>query len=221
MRIKKKKNLDKRLKEVENYLIKPSKNILNVKEAVLVKDYFDLEEIFGNSNELSLDIGCGKGSFAVNFGETFSSENIVGVEKMQNIILSGCELLKERDLQNVKFLNSGAEYLPRYFKENSIKNIFLNFSPPFPQKSYENRRLTNPEFLKVYKYLLKKEGKLYLKTDDADFFDYSVEMLGKNGFAVKIENAEQLNVPKTEYERKFLALGMKIYALSAKLNADL
>ena len=43
---------------------------------------------------------------------------------LENIIVMACEDAKKQDLTNVKFVNSGAEYLPRYIKDNSISNTF-------------------------------------------------------------------------------------------------
>ena len=122
-------------------------------------------------------------------------------------------------LKNVKFLNSGAEYLPRYIKDDSIDNIYLNFSPPYPQESYENRRLTCSRHVLAYKAFLKVGGAVYQKTDDKGLFDYSMLKFKEHGFYVKdvsaeIENGNLSNVC-TEYESKFRAQGLPIYALIA------
>ena len=62
---------------------------------------------------------------------------------------------------------------------------------------------------------------MYQKTDDKPFFDFSFEKFVANGFVTedvseKINKGEISNV-QTEYESKFRALGMNIYALIAKL----
>ena len=129
------------------------------------------------------------------------------------------EATKKNGIDNIRFINSGAEYLPRYLKENSIQNIYLNFSPPYPQKGYEGRRLTSDGFINGYKEFLVGGGTIYQKTDDREFFEYSFDKFNEHGFKVfdiseDIENGKVSNT-MTEYESKFRKLGMKVYALKA------
>ncbi len=223
MRMRRKKHLIDRLSEVKDCLIQVERDILDVQKAVQDKKYFDYQELFGNQNSLEVEIGCGKGGFILETAKKNPNVNYIAVEMMQNIIVMAVEKAYNIGLKNVRFINSGAEYLPRYLRPKSVDTIYLNFSPPYPQNSYENRRLSNPAFLDGYKSYLKDNGEIYLKTDDKNFFDYSAETLAKNGFAVQIiEDLEERKTLKnsvvTEYESKFLALGMPIYYLRAKLN---
>ena len=220
MRIRKKKHLKDRLALVRDMVIVPNRDIPNVLEAIKRKDYFNYKEIFGNDNPVELEIGCGKGSFIIEKAKRNPDVNYLAVELLENIIVMAAEHAKDAGLTNLKFVNSGAEYLPRYIPENSIRNIYLNFSPPFPQDGYEGRRLTNSRFISAYKSFLVEGGCVYQKTDDVDFFNYSFEKFSDYGFAVelwtdRIDTLEYNNV-QTEYEKKFREQGVKINALIAK-----
>ena len=220
MRIRKKKHLKDRLALVSDMVIVPNRDIPNVLEAIKRKDYFNYKEIFGNDNPVELEIGCGKGSFIIEKAKRNPDVNYLAVELLENIIVMAAEHAKDAGLTNLKFVNSGAEYLPRYIPENSIRNIYLNFSPPFPQDGYEGRRLTNSRFISAYKSFLVEGGCVYQKTDDVDFFNYSFEKFSDYGFAVelwtdRIDTLEYNNV-QTEYEKKFREQGVKINALIAK-----
>ncbi len=212
MRIRKKKHLQERLLSVKDYLIVPNKDVLNVLEAIKNKDYFDYKSIFANDNPVELEIGCGKGGFIIKKAKQNPNVNYLAVELLENIIVMACENAKSMGLTNVKFVNSGAEYLPRYIKENSIENIYLNFSPPFPQDGYEGRRLTNDRYVCAYKSFLKDGGAIFQKTDDVSFFEYSFNKFIANGFKVKnlTEDLKQGKIPnvKTEYEAKFEEIGI-------------
>lgn len=175
MRIRRKKYLKERLDKVSKKLVVIDKNVINVNEALKDKKYLDLESIFTNKNPLCLDIGCGKGGFICQTAKANKNKNYLGIEMMENIILLAAENAQREDIQNLLFMNTGAEYLPRYLKDNSVSEIYLNFSPPYPQNGHENRRLTNDRFLSVYKSLLVDCGKIYLRTDDKDFFTYSCD----------------------------------------------
>lgn len=220
MRIRRKKHLEERLKNVSEYLIVPNMDIPNVKLAVEEKKYFDFSQMFNNNSPVELEIGCGKGSFIVEKAKRNPNVNFVAVELLENIIVMACELAKENCLTNVKFVNSGAEYLPRYIKDKSISNIYLNFSPPFPKDGYEHRRLTCDRFVSSYKSFLKDEGCIYQKTDDKFLFDYSFGKFVEHGFEVSditdLINNKQIDNIQTEYEKKFCDIGLKIYGLIAK-----
>ncbi len=219
MRIRKKRHLDERLLAVKDYLIVPDRDIPNVLEAVKNKKYFNFSEIFNNDNPVELEIGCGKGGFIVQKAIENPNINFLAVELLQNILVMACENAKSKNLKNLKFVNSGAEYLPRYIPEGSIQNIYLNFSPPFPQDGYEGRRLSSDRFVVAYKDYLIPNGAVYQKTDDREFFEYSFSKFVEHGFDVRevsddIASGKIYNI-KTEYEQKFNALGINANALIA------
>ena len=221
MRIRRKKHLEERVAILSDYLLVLDESIKNVNEAIKVKNFIDTKAIFNNENPVELEIGCGKGGFVCEKARQNPQINYIAVEMLQNIIVMSAELAKSNNLRNVIFLNSGAEYLPRYIKPQSINTIYLNFSPPYPKDGYENRRLTSERFVKFYREFLKEGGKIIQKTDDKDFFEYSKSIFSKNGFIVldltnEYNDGKILSV-KTEYELKFNEIGIKTNYLEAIL----
>lgn len=221
MRIRRKKHLAERLEKVDN-IIQTDRRVVNVTESVKVKEYFNYLQIFGNNNPVKLEIGCGKGGFICNTALVHPEYNYVAVELLENIIVMASEKAEKLGINNVKFVNSGAEYLAKYIRDNSIEQIFLNFSPPYPQESYKKRRLTYDRHIINYKNFLVNGGSVIQKTDDKDFFEYSFSQFERFGFDVKnisedIEKGVLENV-LTEYESKFREAKMPIYALIAKIN---
>lgn len=223
MRMRKKKNLEKRLLSCENNLLTPRSDDLNSVTAIDKKEYFDFKEMFGNDNPVELEIGCGKGGFICQLAKQNPDKNFIAVEKIGNVIVNGCERAEKENIKNIIFLKCGAEYLPKYFPENSIDNIYLNFSCPYPKKRYENHRLTNGRFLNLYKMFLKKDGMIFQKTDNMHFFEYSIAEFSQNGYALQnvsldLHNSDFENNIMTEYEKRFSDLGQPIYRLEAYLK---
>ncbi len=220
MRIRRKKNIDERLKAVSDYVIFSDLDIMNVNLAVKDKKYLDFNKIFGNNNPVELEIGCGKGGFIIEKAKLHPDTNFIAVELLSNIIVMAGEGAKRENLKNVKFFNCGAEYLPRYIKPNSIQNIYLNFSPPFPGERYKNRRLTKDTLILNYKDFLIENGSVFQKTDDKEFFDFSFSQFAKFGFNVlnvsELVRDKKIENVLTEYERKFIELNLPIYYLIAK-----
>ncbi|MBR2870353.1 MAG: tRNA (guanosine(46)-N7)-methyltransferase TrmB [Clostridia bacterium] len=220
MRIRRKKHLKERLNNVSDILFVADFDIPNSNLAILDKKYFDFEAMYGNTNSVCLEIGCGKGLFACESGRLNPNKNYLAVELLDNIIVMACERCKDYKISNVRFFNCGAEYLPRYIKDGSISTIYLNFSPPFPGDRYENRRLTCDRLMAFYLRMLINGGEIELKTDDKEFFEYSFNQMIKFDLDV-VDLTEKLacgNVfsVETEYEKKFKQDNMRIYYFKTK-----
>ena len=223
MRMRKKKHLEERLEAVKNYLYISNCDDRNFNTAVNIKDYIDLDSWFGVSQPVHLEIGCGKGRFAVEYARLNPDINIIAVEKDSNVIVSACELAQSENLKNLKFIKGSAEYLERHLKENSIQRIILNFSCPFPKNKYASHRLTNYTFLEIYKRLMCDGAEIHQKTDNMHFFEFSLEQFSSSGFALKnvtldLHNSSFEGNIITEYESRFLALGQPIYRLEAYIK---
>ena len=222
MRMRNKKNLKPRLEAVADYLLDATSEDPNAKTAVLVKEYFDYEAIFGNDHPVYLEVGCGKGQFIVELAARHPEYNYIAVEKVANVIVTAAERAKEAGLQNVKFALCGAEYLPKFLPEQSIAGIYLNFSCPYPKITYANHRLTNQRFLVIYKELLAPGAVIEQKTDNMHFFEYSLEEFTKGGYRLQnisldLHHSDFEGNIVTEYEQRFSSQGYPIYRLEAYL----
>ena len=226
MRMRKKRNFEARMDAVSPYLLAQGTNgILNMKEAVeSFRALIDFQKAFGNDKPVALEIGCGKGGFVIAMAEKYPSVNFLALEKMSNVILTPLEEVAKRGLDNVKFLNIRAECLPCYIPEKSLSAIYLNFSTPLPKLGYATQRLTHRNFLQVYKKLLADGGKIVQKTDDREFFEFSLEEFKACGFQVKelSYNLHENGNPEwnivTEYEEKWIEKGLPIHRVVAVLE---
>ena len=223
MRMRRKRNFDGRMDACSHLLLARGANgILNMKEAAEnFRALVDFSAVFWNDNPVALEIGCGKGGFVIALATKNPSMNYVALEKMSNVILTPLEEVVEKGIENIRFLNIRAECLPCYIPEGSIDAIYLNFSTPLPKLGYASQRLTHRNFLNMYKKLLKKGGRIYQKTDNRDFFDFSLEEYKACGFALENvnynlhENGNPDDNIVTEYERKWVEMGLPIHRVEA------
>ena len=225
-RMRKKRNFEARMEACGDLLLVQGANgILNMKEAAEnFRALIDFPTVFGNDNPVALEIGCGKGGFVIALAQQNPNVNYLALEKMSNVILTPMEEVKNVGVENVRFLNIRAECLPCYIPEGSLDCIYLNFSTPLPKLGYATQRLTHRNFLQVYKKLLKKGGRILQKTDDRDFFDFSLEEYKACGF--DLENVtydlHENGNPKwnivTEYEQKWVERGLPIHRVEAINN---
>lgn len=225
MRMRRKARLDERLEECRSTgrLL-----ILNVEDrhfqrAVEEKEYLDFPALFGNGNPVVLEIGAGKGQFCCELAQREPEVNILAVEKSSNVIVDAAEKIISLGIKNAVALRCDAEYLEKYIPEHSVSRIYLNFSCPFPKKSYAAHRLTHRKFLEIYKKLLVPGAEIHQKTDNREFFEFSLEEFSQCGFTLKNISLDlhksgfEGNI-ETEYERRFSEQGLPVYRLEAFLK---
>ena len=223
MRMRKKRNFDARMEACGDLLLaKGAGGILNMKEAAeSYRNLVDFSKAFGNDNPVALEIGCGKGGFVIALAKETPNINYLALEKMSNVILTPMEEVKKQGVDNIRFLNIRAECLPCYIPEGSLDAIYLNFSTPLPKLGYATQRLTPRNFLEKYKKLLKVGGRILQKTDDRDFFEFSLGEYEACGFALENVTYDlheggnpDWNVV-TEYEQKWVERGLPIHRVEA------
>ncbi len=223
MRARRKKNLDARANLASDIIVlSKTSEVLGLPEQDRY-EVFTPNELFQNDNPVELEIGCGKGGFICEKARLNPNVNYVGVEIQLNVIITGAEKIIKSGLKNVKLFNVGAEILKYTLPEKSISKLYLNFSCPYPKKQYENHRLTYKSFLEIYKYLLKDGAEIHFKTDNDDFFLYSVNSLLENGFEIIYQTRDlhatnPIDNVMTEYEQKFVSLGKNINKLTARIK---
>ena len=211
------------MEAVSPYLLAQGTNgILNMKEAAEnYRALIDFSVAFGNDKPVVLELGCGKGGFIIATAEKEEDVNFLALEKMSNVILTPLEEVAKKGLTNLKFLNIRAECLPCYIPEKSLSAIYLNFSTPLPKLGYATQRLTHRNFLEVYKKLLVDGGRILQKTDDREFFEFSLEEYKACGFDLEnvTYNLHEQGNPEwnivTEYENKWIERGLPIHRVEA------
>ena len=173
------------------------------------------KELFNNDNPIYLEIGMGKGQFIYQNAKKYKDINFIGIERFDSIMAKA--ILKMEKLDNLILIKYDANLISDLF-DQEIDKIYLNFSDPWPKNRHENRRLTSKLFLEKYKNIFKDKERIEVRTDNRDFFLYSVESLGDMGYLLNDVsfNYQAPDLIMTEYESKFRGKGANIYHLFAE-----
>ena len=164
-----------------------------------------------------LEIGSGKGQFLLDMAKNNPSLFFVGIER--NVTCAGftAKKLVENEMENARLVWDNAERFLLDVNDNKVNTIFLNFSDPWPKKRHAKRRLTANEFLKTYYRILINEGKIIIKTDQKDLYDFTLENIQESPFKLVscTENYAELDSfdVLTEYEKDFREEGLPIYRI--------
>ncbi len=183
------------------------------------------ESFFKNPNQVSLELGCGKGEYTLGLANAFPERNFLGVDIKGSRIWRGAKTAIDLGLKNAGFLRTRIELIHSFFGPGEIEEIWITFPDPQLKKKRWGKRLTSSFFLNSYKTFLKPGGTIHLKTDSKELFDYTKALLVKNNMEI-IHATDDLyneNLPfkllalKTYYEQRFLEEGKKITYICFKL----
>ena len=209
MRMRKKKHGAERIEACAELLIR---------DITTLKDGFD--GLFDEDRPVFLEIGCGKGNFAVGMAKKYPNQNFIAMERVSDVCCIALEKAMaakdERESDNLRFLIGDAKLLSENVLPHSLDGIYLNFSDPWPKAGHAKRRLTHRSFLAIYKNLLKEDGILRFKTDNVGLFDFSLEEFEAFGAKILWQtrdlHASEKNADNvmTEYEKNFSEKGFSI-----------
>lgn len=184
-------------------------------------------QVFHNDDPIYVEIGMGKGSFIIENARRNPDINFIGIEKFPSVLISAVKKLEEEDihLPNLKLMKEDAIELNEVFDNNEIHRIYLNFSDPWPKKKHSKRRLTSHTFLPIYKEILDSKGKLILKTDNRNLFEFSLIsfqqfQMNFHDLCLDLHHSEgyEDNI-QTEYEKKFSPFG-PIYRIETTFKGE-
>ncbi len=196
-----------RLKHIKNADIIINNSPYLVKEPTKYKGNWN--ELFGNNNDIEIEIGTGKGKFIISKAIDNPNTNYIGIEKYDSPLVSAVKKLENLEIKNLKLICFDALFIEELF-DKEISKIYLNFSDPWPKKRHVKRRLSSTEFLKKYDNIFKSEKIIEMKTDNDDLYEYSIESFTNNGYEVIKTDTNYFDKYTTEYEDKFIGLGKNI-----------
>lgn len=185
-------------------------------------------EVFGNSNPIVLELGCGKGEYTVGLAERFPDRNFIGIDIKGARMWSGATKVRDRGIANAAFLRTSIELLDRFFAPGEVAEIWITF--PDPQMKKATKRLTGTRFCGLYSRVLAPGGAVNLKTDSPFLYTYTKAMLAENSLTAEADIADlhnpasgapaELTEIRTYYESQWIDRGLSIKYLRWRLPAD-
>jgi tRNA (guanine-N7-)-methyltransferase len=177
------------------------------------------QEVFGNSNPLSLEIGFGNGKFLIEIAALNPHLNFLGIDFYHKGIRKLVSRINKLQLQNIRILYGDArDRIPRVFEDGQLDAIYINFPDPWPKKRHIKRRLIKPEFMSMLTTKVIRDGYIHLATDSESYANEMMETLSKatglkNSYGTGKFREQREDFPQSKYERSFINAGDKIFYL--------
>ncbi len=162
---------------------------------------------------LYFEIGCGHGEFIERQAKQNPQGYYIGVENVPYYAISAAKRVQQASLTNVLIVNQNAnKLLEQVFPEESLDAIFLLYPDPWPKKRHRKRRLIREETSSVYHRVLKSGGQIKVWTDAKKWVELSSPYLEQlPGSLQKMEVSNQIEVPRTIFERKAVSNNRAVY----------
>ena len=183
------------------------------------------------SNELHLELGCGKGSFISQLAVKNHNINYLAIDLVDAMLGLAKRNIEQKynennkEIDNIIITRYDIERILNILNlEDNVKRIYINFCNPWPRGKHHKKRLTHIRQLDKYKQFLQKNGEIFFKTDDDSLFADSLLYFKQTGFTIEkftydLEKEENFwdNIV-TEHEQMFMNEGIKIKAVIARLE---
>ena len=187
-----------------------------------------------NFKPLTLELACGRGEYAVGLARLFPEQNFLGLDIKGNRIWKGASIANKESIKNVAFVRTQIEQSIQYFAKEEVAEIWITFPDPQLRLSKAKKRLTHPQFLRIYQQFLKPGGSVHLKTDSPNLYLFTktvIELYGltlitatDDVYGPAFMQSAQLDercAIKTYYEGLNIASSNRIHYLQFKIDQDL
>lgn len=130
----------------------------------------DLDAVFRRSAPKILDIGSGMGDTTVELARQHPENDYLAVEVHRPGVGSLLRQIELNNLANIRVSNHDVVEVLRYqIPENSLDAVYIFFPDPWPKKRHHKRRLINGTFLQILGQRLKRNARIFVATDWADY----------------------------------------------------
>ena len=196
-----------------NIAVHPAKVLTSSKYEKNIEDFSDIEFSF---ESVSIEVGFGSGKHLLYQAQKNPDKLFIGIEIHTPSAMQVLKQIELLGLENIWVVNYDARLLLEMIPSNLCSEIFVHFPVPWDKKP--QRRVISVSFLEESMRVLKKEGRLELRTDSYKYFWYALDtFLGDkvSKTAVEVRKNEALEVT-SKYEARWLKQEKDIYDVYVK-----
>ena len=140
---------------------------------LLTNTYQVIDPWFGRDQRpIELDLGCGKGRFALALAARYPERVILGSDVMLGRLRRLARKVDRRGLTNVELLRASNLELVHYqLPDGCIRRLHLLCPDPWPKARHRHKRLVTTDFLARVARVLELGGVLHVATDHEPYLD--------------------------------------------------
>ncbi len=146
----------------------------------------NFQEVFGRVAPIAIDIGCGNGRFALSSSIRRPDWDHFAIDILPAVLRYATRRANQRGLANVRFAACDGERLVYdLLAPSSIHEFHIYHPQPFANPKLRHRRMLTEKFLLQLHDRLVSGGKVFLQTDNDDYWSSMCKLFPKN-FAFEV-----------------------------------
>lgn len=171
------------------------------------------EAIFGRPCPLELELGVGKGRFAIAWAQSHPEIGLLGVERARKYLELSALRAARAGVGNLRLAHTTAEdLLFRCLPEASVSAVHVYFPDPWPKKRHHKRRFFKPENVARLAEIMASGALLRVKTDHPEYAAVIAEVVGGNERFAPEDGEEAFSeIPPTHFEIKYQGQGRQVF----------
>ena len=174
-----------------------------------ILERIDLGKLFATPQPLEVELGCGDASFLLNYAKANPHHNFIGVERLLGRVNKIDRKGRRLGLTNLRGVRIESGYFLEYLlPAHCAEALHIYFPDPWPKLKHRRHRFINERFPTLAHHTLQPHGKVFLRTDDTDYFEQMLRVLADDKHFQKIETPPALLELKTDFETEFNAQGI-------------
>lgn len=167
------------------------------------------ETLFPQVQPLEVELGSGDGSFLVQYAQSHPERNFIGVERLLGRLRKIAKKGSRAGLMNLRAIRIESAYFLGYLlPPQSLAALHVYFPDPWPKRKHRRHRLINETFAELAYQALAPGGRVYLRTDDRDYFTQMISVFEAGDKFAETETPEELVALRTDFELEFNARGV-------------
>jgi len=184
-----------------------------------IVETLDVARLFPAAQPLEVELGCGDASFLVEYARRNPDRNFIGVERLLGRIQKLDRKGRRAGLANLRGVRIESSYfLQHLLPPRSAAALHIYFPDPWPKKKHRKHRLIGESFPALARAALAPGGVVYLRTDDADYFQQMTEVFAASREFQKVETPAALAELPTDFEREFNSKGIQTLRAAYQLK---
>jgi tRNA (guanine-N7-)-methyltransferase len=185
-----------------------------------ILDRLTLMQLFAKERPLEVELGSGDGSFLTQYATRHPERNFIGVERLLGRLRKLDRKARRAGLTNLRALRIESAYFLEYLLPRRAASVLhLYFPDPWPKRKHRRHRLVNERFPVLAEQALTPGGVVYLRTDDADYYEQMHRVFAAAPAFKRAETPPELAELLTDFEREFRKRGVSTLRAAFELRS--
>jgi len=184
-----------------------------------IVERIELGKLFPQVQPLEVELGSGDGGFLAEYARRHPERNFIGVERLLGRMRKLDRKGRRARLTNLRGVRIECSYFLEYLlPAHSAEALHIYFPDPWPKRRHRRHRLINERFPALARQALVTGGAVYLRTDDAAYFEQIVGTFAADAAFSAVETPAALAELLTDFEKDFQARGVKTLRVAYRVG---